>query len=263
MDIFLMQQKYRSKYLLVIDGDMYVYTYENCKFDKPFFSFKPKHIFIGKSKICEMTEFSGAADNSSDFDGNTLLLEVEDRKYVNISGLETTEFETNDKVIDRISLMGNNLVPYVILLGEKYTYFLYHRYKFIKNDKIEEGTLLNTTNGSLDPFDYHLEKCGVESFNRLERSLIHAFWPGHGEGMEIEDDFSDVEDEVEGDGDLIETSYTNGNNEEEKFLNQKCVICLERDSDHAFRQGGHQCICAQCYRKRSDIDILNCVVCRT
>ena len=45
-----------------------------------------------------MTEFSGAADNSSLFDGNTLLLEVEDRTYVNISGLEITEFETSDKV---------------------------------------------------------------------------------------------------------------------------------------------------------------------
>ena len=37
-------------------------------------SFKPKDIFIGKSKVCHMTEFSGAANNTSDFDGNTLLL---------------------------------------------------------------------------------------------------------------------------------------------------------------------------------------------
>ena len=34
-----------------------------------------------------MTEFSGAADDDSDFEGNTLLLKVEDRKYVSISGL--------------------------------------------------------------------------------------------------------------------------------------------------------------------------------
>ena len=47
--------------------------------------------------------------------------------------------------------MGNNTVPYAILLGEKNTYFLYHSYKFIGNDKIEEDTLLNATNGSLDP----------------------------------------------------------------------------------------------------------------
>ena len=133
----------------------------------------------------------------------------------------------------------------------------------MKSIKIEEGIFLNTTNGSSDPFDYHLEKCGVDSFNRLERSLIHTFWPGHGEDMEIEDDFSDVEDEVEGDGDLIETSYTNGNNEVGKIFNQKRVICLERDSDYAFKQCGHQFICEQCYRNRGDIDILKCVVCRT
>ena len=39
--------------------------------------------------------------------------------------------------------MGNNMVTYAIIVGEKNTYFLYHCYKFIENDKIEEGTLLN------------------------------------------------------------------------------------------------------------------------
>ena len=58
-------------------------------------SFKPKHIFIGKSKVCQMKD-SGAVNR--DFDGNTFLLEVEDRKYVYISGLEITEFETSDKL---------------------------------------------------------------------------------------------------------------------------------------------------------------------
>ena len=71
--------------------------------------------------------------------------------------------------------MGNNMVTYAIAIGGKYTYFIYHRYKLIENDKIEEGTLLNTTNGSLDPFDYHLEKCGVDSFKKLEHILIHTF----------------------------------------------------------------------------------------
>ena len=48
-----------------------------------------------------------------------------------------------------------------------------------------------------------------------------------------------------------------------KIFNQKCVICLERDSDYAFRQCGRQCICEQCYQKEGDIDILKCFVCRT
>ena len=40
-----------------------------------------------------MTEVSGAADNDSDFEGNTLLQEVDDRNYVYISGLEITELK--------------------------------------------------------------------------------------------------------------------------------------------------------------------------
>ena len=105
-----MQNKYRNNFLVVIDGDVYVYKHERCKFDQPFLSLKPKHIFIGKSKVCDMTEFYGAADYDSNFEGNTLLLEVEDRNYVFISGLEITKFETSDKVIDCISLMGDKMV---------------------------------------------------------------------------------------------------------------------------------------------------------
>ena len=210
-----------------------------------------------------MTEFSGAADITSDFDGSTLSLEVEDRRYLQISGLETTEFETNDKVIDCISLMCKYMVPYAIILGEKPTYFLYHRYKIIENDKNEAATLLNATNGSLDPYVQHVENCGVYCFKRSERSQIHTSWPGHGEDIKNEDDISDVEYGVEEDGDLIETSYTNGNNEVVKIFNQKCVVCLERYSICAFRQCGHQCLCEQCYRNKGDIVILKCVICRT
>ena len=110
--------------------------------------------------------------------------------------------------------------------------------------------------------DHHLGKRVADSCERLEPSLIHIFWPGHGEDVENGDGISDVEDEVEDDGDLIETQYLNGNNEVVKIFNQKCVICLEKDSDYAFRQCGHQCICEQCYQNKSDIDILKCVVCR-
>ena len=100
---------------------------------------------------------------------------------------------------------------------------------------------------------------------KSERILIHTCWPGHGED---EDDISDAEnavaeDEVDGDEDLIETQYLNGNNEVVKVFIQKCVICLERDSIYAFRQCGHQCICEQCYQKKGDIDKLKCIVCRT
>ena len=157
--------------------------------------------------------------------------------------------------------MGNSMVLYAIIIGEKYTYFIAHHYKFIENDKIEGGTLLNVTN--LYPYDYHLNKCGVDFLKKLERSLIHTFWPVNGQDIENEGDNWDVEDEVEENEDLIGTHYTNGNNEMVTNSNQKCVICYEKDSVYAFRQFGHKCICEQCYRNKNDIDKLKCVICRT
>ena len=64
-----------------------------------------------------MTQFSGANDSSS-FDGNTLLLECENNEYVYISGLEIFKFKTDDKIIDYTSLIGNNMIPYTFAAGE-------------------------------------------------------------------------------------------------------------------------------------------------
>ena len=265
MDIYIMQYNYQNKYLVVIiDTIVYVYKNKICKFDPPLFTFQAKHTFIGKSKVCPVTECSGAANNSSEFDGNTLLIECENNEYIYISGLEITKFKIDDKIIDYISLMGNNMVPYAIMIGERYTYFLYHRYKFIENDKIEEGTLLNATNTSLDPYDYHLEKCGIDSFKNLERNLIHSFWSGHGEDIENDDELiEENEDDIQEDINIHELEYTNGNSKIVKVFNQKCIICFERDSEYIFKQCGHQCICEQCFQNKGDIDILKCVVCRT
>ena len=123
-----------------------------------------------------MMDFSGAVD-SSDFDDNTILLKREDNEYVYLSGFGIFKFKTDDKNIDCISLIGNNMCPYTIAIQEIYTYFISSHYKFIENDKIEEGIFLNATNSSLDPFNYHLGKCGVDSFQTLERSQIPTFYP--------------------------------------------------------------------------------------
>ena len=266
MDIFIMHYNYENKYLVVIiESFVYVYKKKICKFNPPLFTFQTKNVFIGKPKVCPMTEFSGSANYISEFEGNTLLLECEDNEYVYISGLEISKFNTDDEIIDYISLMGNNMCPYAIMIGEKDTYFLEHRYKLTENDKIEEGTLLNRTDNSLDPYDYHVKKCGIDSLKKLNRSLIHSFWPVHEEDIENEDDDDDLveEDVLEENEDLIESQYFNGNHEVVKIFNQKCVICYERDSVYAFRQCGHQCMCKPCYQNKGDIKLLKCVVCRT
>ena len=166
---------------------MYVYKYDKCNFDQPFLSFQAKNIFIGESKVCPMTEFSSASDKI-DFDGNTLLLEGGNNEYVYFSGLQIFQFKTDDKLIDSISLMGKNMVPYTFAIGGNYTYFISTCCKFPEKDKIEEGTLINATNHSSDPFDYHLEKCGVDSFKTLEHTEIHTFYPHNEKDEEDEDD---------------------------------------------------------------------------
>ena len=113
-----MQNNFRNKYLVAIDSDVNVYKYDRCKFDKPIFTFQAKNIFIGKSKLCHTTEFFEAEDKEQ-FDGNTLLLECENSEYVYIFRLEIFKFKTGDKIIDYISLIGNNKIPYTFAVGEK------------------------------------------------------------------------------------------------------------------------------------------------
>ena len=48
MVIFIMHCNYRNINLVIIDRDVYVYKYDKYKYDPPFLSLKPKHIFIGK-----------------------------------------------------------------------------------------------------------------------------------------------------------------------------------------------------------------------
>ena len=139
MDIYIMQYNYRSGYLVVINGNAYVsvYKYEKDKFVQPFLSSQAKFIFIGKSRLCEMTEFSGALNNP-DFDGNTILLEFEDSIYVYNSGFEIFEFRISDKIILYLSLMGNIMTPSAFTVGEKYTHFIYNRFKFLKMEELRK-----------------------------------------------------------------------------------------------------------------------------
>ena len=190
-----------------------VYKFKTCKFDQPFLSFVAKNIFIGKSMTCELTQFSGAGNNSG-FDGNTILLECEDSKYICISGHEISEFTTSDKIIDYISLMGNNLIPYAFAIGEKYTYFIYHRYKFIENEKVSGSVLEMMTANSMDPYDNLVEKYDKDVFKRMEANRIHSSWAGRENGR-IAGYVTDEEDEEEEDIvfeeniDIRELEYTN------------------------------------------------------
>ena len=132
----------------------------------------------------------------------------------------------------------------------------------IENDKIEDGLLLDPSSDSLDPYDYHLSKNGLDCFkNLIECNRIPKFWLGMESGV-VEETVEDEED-IEKDVNIQELEYTDESNEVVKIFNQKCVICFEQESDYIFKQCDHQCICEECYQNKDDIDTLNCVICRT
>ena len=135
-----------------------------------------------------MTEILAAGD-SSDFVGVTILVGGDDIGYRNnvfVSGFQFIKFILEDNFLDFISLMGNNMTPNAIAVFTKIQIFLFDLYKFFENERTEEGTLLNSTNNSFDPFHYHLAKCGEGAFKTMECNQVNKFYPN--EKAEEDDD---------------------------------------------------------------------------
>ena len=101
----------------------------------------PMKSFIGKSQLCNMTEFSGAEDKEV-FDGNTILLEIgkenDKHRYVYIGGDKNCSFLTNDKIYKYISNMGNILTPYSLAIGYENIYYLTPYFRYNKKKNIDD-----------------------------------------------------------------------------------------------------------------------------
>ena len=97
--------------------DIYEDKYE----DKEFKIYKPIKIFIGKSPKNRMTIFSGGIGKS--FDGNSILLQLTKYSYLYI-GSEFYTFRTDSEIIDYVSPVGNNDVPYPYAIDSNNYYYL-------------------------------------------------------------------------------------------------------------------------------------------
>ena len=89
----------------------------------------------------------------------------------------------------------------------------------------------------MDPYDYHLKKCGKDVCKTIEAIRIHSSWPGMECGFM--EKIVKEEENVEEDVNIHDLEYTDGSNEVVKIFNQKCVIYHERDSEYLFKQCGH------------------------
>ena len=126
----------------------------------------PMDKFVGKSQLCDMTEFSGAKDREV-IDGNNILLrlgiENNKHKYVYIGGDQVCSFLTDDEIYKYISNMGSNLSPYSIAIGEKNIYYLKPHFKFSKKQNIDE-----------DDIDELINYDNISNCQKLKTYKIHS-----------------------------------------------------------------------------------------
>ena len=84
--------------------------------------FNVTKVFIGKSKLNEITKRSGMYGR--EFNGNSILIHVTDNKYIYI-GNQIFSFDlTNDSILKYHSPIGNSDVPYPIIIGKVNVYFM-------------------------------------------------------------------------------------------------------------------------------------------
>ena len=149
------------------NGFLKIQKFEDVSYDKNIiYEVNPMEIFLGKSELCNMTEFSGAEDKEV-FNGNTILLQIgiENNKYryIYIGGDMVCSFLTNDRIYKYISNMGNNLTPYSIAIGWENIYYLTPHFKFTKKEIIDVDDIDNL-------FDYK----NISNCQKLRTYKIHS-----------------------------------------------------------------------------------------
>ena len=128
-----------------------------------------------------------------------------------------------------------------IAVGKELTNFLSDHYEVIKNEKDEEGFLLDSTNDSFDAYDYPVLNYGEDMFSKMRLGKVHSY-------NEDEDEHEDenttrvqtVLDKIYAEHEkAYKPYYCIGNNETTKNFIQNCVICFENRSVYAFRLCRH------------------------
>ena len=85
-----------------------------------------------------------------------------------VSGFECINFSTVDKIMGFISHVRYNMMSTAIAIGAKYENFLSDRYEFVRNEKVEEGTIKNSANDIVDLYDHHVLNCSEHLFRDLD-----------------------------------------------------------------------------------------------
>lgn len=148
--------------------DIMVIDYDTQKYTK----FKHINNFQGYWSGFDSSPYSLESD---DFHGNSILIKINDHKYIEI-GLIIFSFSTKDIILDYVSYVGNNDVPYPIAYGEKYAYFMLEKQMCEIDSFVTKPSVANSN-------DMYIEFYGItkgsakfkqkKSSNMLNVKIIH------------------------------------------------------------------------------------------
>jgi hypothetical protein len=108
---------YKGEYRRSLDNTKAI-DYETMDYDELIKKLTVKEVHVGKSPCIPNADWCGAPTV-----GNTMLLHISGKKYMHI-GHDMFEFTMDDDFEAYYSLIGNNDVPYPVLVGSKYVYFM-------------------------------------------------------------------------------------------------------------------------------------------
>ena len=100
------------------------------------------------------SEFVRCLRNDSKWDGNTILLKLQEKKYMFIGNIGVYTFETEDKIVKFTSNVGNNQVPYACAYSERNIYYLSDQFVFIPYESILNEKRISEMDESYEPYNF-------------------------------------------------------------------------------------------------------------
>jgi hypothetical protein len=133
------------------------------------FTFISDDVFIGKSHLTEMTEYSGG--HGDRYDGNTVLISQIDNTYIFV-GMYIFSFKARTRITEYVSLVGNNDVPYPYAIDEDKNYYLLIEDVMI----VGRPSILSDISKYDNPYDYYYVAQSItESDRDIKHSVIKNF----------------------------------------------------------------------------------------
>ncbi len=152
--------KYLQVFTYNLDDDI---DYNNCIYNKKVFETDFNNIFIGQHPKSKKMY---AEDFDKEFDGNSILVEIEDNQYVFI-GMNIFKFNSLGKINYYLSIVGNSCVPYPYAIDEYNNIYLMieNKIMILENDTFEYIKKIG------DPYGFHYEHIPSKNHKYISHQL--------------------------------------------------------------------------------------------